>query len=413
MVVDALKHGTFNRGFTIYFLPIQEHLGISRAAFSLAETLGRFEGGLQGPLVGYLNDRIGPRPMIATGGVISGLGFILLSFTQSYWYFMLIFIGMLSVGFRVGFNNATIPAINRWFLRKKSLAMALGSMGRGLGGAVITPLVAFMVFSFGWRPAALISGIVILAVAVPLATLVRRSPESMGLLPDGDTVPPVSRRNPAQAGQVRAGSRGGVLQGSVDFTTREAMKTRSYWLFAMAWGLSNAVNSGVTFQLVPLMVWAGTSQPKAALLLGLLSFGTMAFSPILGWLGDTWSKPKINAGAMVMGIAAMLVLLVSNGQLWQLALFALLLALSESSNALAWAIVGDFFGRSNYATMRGWLDLPDQLMSMSTPVWMGLIFDRTGSYYWAVVPLAVMYGLSALFYLTLPRPKSPARYQDA
>ena len=61
--------------------------------------------------------------------------------------------------------------------------------------------------------------------------------------------------------------------------------------------------------------------------------------------------------------------------------------------------------------MRGWLDLPDQLMSMSTPFWMGLIFDRTGSYYWAVVPLAAMYGLAAIFYFTLPRPRPPERYQ--
>ena len=412
MIVDTLKHGTFNRGFTIYFLPIQEQLGISRAALSLAESLGRLEGGLQGPLVGYLNDRIGPRPMVAAGGILSGLGFILLSFTHSYWYFMLIYIGLMAVGFRVGYNNATIPAVNRWFMRKKSLAMSLASTGRGLGGAVVTPLVALMVFNLDWRRAALVSGIVIIAVVVPLAQLVRRSPESMGLLPDGDTTPPASRPNPAPVGPARVGPRVRVRQGSVDFTTREAMKTRSYWQFAIAYGLNNSVNSGVTFQLVPLMVWAGTSQPKAALLVGLLSFASLVFSPVMGWMGDTWSKPKINAVAMVMGVVAMLVLLSSSGHLWQLALFAILLALSEASNALSWAIVGDFFGRRNYAMMRGWLDLPDQLLSMSTPVWMGLIFDRTGSYYWAVVPLAAMYGLSALFYVTLPRPRPPEGYQS-
>ena len=424
MVVDALKLGTFNRGFTVYFLPIQQQLGISRAALSLAETLGRLEGGLQGPLVGYLNDRIGPRPMMAAGGILSGVGFILLSFTHSYWYFMLIFIGLLSVGFRSGYNHATIPTINRWFLRKKSLAMSLASSGRGLGGAVITPLVALMIFRLGWRTAALVSGIGIIAVMVPLVPLMRRSPESMGLLPDGDTAPPARRPypvvrpgsaspKPATVGQVTEGPRVRPVQGSVDFTTREAMKTRSYWLFALAYGMNNAVNSGVTFQLVPLMVWAGTSQPKAALLVGLLSFATLVFSPIMGWMGDIWSKPKINAVAMIMGAAAMLVLLASGGYLWQLVLFALLLALSESSHPLAWAIVGDFFGRRNYATMRGWLDLPDQLMSMSTPVWMGLIFDRTGSYFWAVVPLAVMYGLSAALYFALPRPRPPERYQGS
>ncbi|MCZ6615324.1 MAG: hypothetical protein O6920_06050, partial [Chloroflexi bacterium] len=109
------------------------------------------------------------------------------------------------------------------------------------------------------------------------------------------------------------------------------------------------------------------------------------------------------------GVAAMVMLLVADGALWQLAIFALLLAFSESANPLAWAIVGDFFGRRSFATLRGWQHLPDQLMSMGTPVWMGLIFDRTGSYYWAVVPLAILYATSAGFYWLLPRPRAPVR----
>jgi len=422
MVADALKHGTFNRGFTIFFLPIQEQLGISRAALSLAETLGRFEGGLQGPVLGYLTDRFGPRPILIMGAMFSGIGFILLSFTHSYLYFMLVFVGLLSVGFRAGYNNATIPAINQWFMRKKSLAMSIASTGTGLGGAVITPLVAVMVFSVGWRPAALVSGIAIIVIVVPMAFLLRRSPESMGLLPDGD--------NPASAlGLERAGRRRGMAplaavagerprpaaaeaaHGTVDFTVREAMKTRSYWLFVTAVGLRNTVHSGVSFHLVPLMVWAGTSQPKAAFLVGLLSFGIVVFNPFMGWLGDSWPKQKISAVAMLTGVGAMVLLLVADGALWQLAIFALLLAFSESANPLAWAIVGDFFGRRSFATLRGWQHLPDQLMSMGTPVWMGLIFDRTGSYFWAVVPLAILYALSAGFYWLLPRPKAPGRLQ--
>jgi len=71
--------------------------------------------------------------------------------------------------------------------------------------------------------------------------------------------------------------------------------------------------------------------------------------------------------------------------------------------------MGDFFGRRSFATLRGWQHLPDQLMSMSTPVWMGWVYDRTNSYYWALVPLFILYGLSAFFYWTLPRPKALTR----
>ena len=77
--------------------------------------------------------------------------------------------------------------------------------------------------------------------------------------------------------------------------------------------------------------------------------------------------------------------------------------------SLNWAIMGDFFGRRAFATLRGWQHLPDQLLSMWTSVWMGLIFDHTGSYYWALLPLALIYGLAAIGYWIIPRPRLPER----
>jgi len=104
----------------------------------------------------------------------------------------------------------------------------------------------------------------------------------------------------------------------------------------------------------------------------------------------------------------MLVLLDRSGSLWQLGLFAVLLALSDAANPLAWAMLGDYFGRKNFATLQGWHHLPNQLMSMSTPVWMGFIFDRTDSYYWSLIPCIVIYILATGSYWTLRRPKLPS-----
>ena len=136
---DSLKHGTFNKGFTSYIIPLRGELGISLAAVSFAEMLGRMEGGVQGPIMGWATDRWGPRVILAFGGLTSGFGFILLSFTQNYLYFVCIFVGLLSLGFRAGYNNATMPAINQWFRRHRSLAMSVASMGSPLGGMVIAP----------------------------------------------------------------------------------------------------------------------------------------------------------------------------------------------------------------------------------------------------------------------------------
>jgi MFS family permease len=307
--------------------------------------------------------------------------------------------------------------------------MAIVAAGNGLGGAVLAPLEGLLVASFGWRTAALLSGLGILVVVVPLSFLVRRSPESMGLLPDGDQAPapPVPRpplapdahgaSAPCRAPAVSPAAVRRSSAAESDFTASEAMWTLSYWLLILATGLRNTVHSGMSFLMAPVVIWflqgsgrsADDSLPMAALFVGLLSLGTFVLTPLVGWMGDRTSKPQLSAMCMAFGAVSMAMLLHQSGEVWYLGLSVLLLAVAESANPLNWAIMGDFFGRRAFATLRGWQHLPDQLMSMSTPVWMGWIFDHTGSYYWSLVPLAIIYGLSACVYWILPQPTTPAR----
>ena len=429
LIADGIKQGSFNRGFTVYIIPIQIDLGLGAAAIGWADTLGRLMGGLQGPLVGYCTDRFGPRTMLIFGGLASGLGFILLSRTENYFFFLLVFVGMLSVGFRSGYNNASIAAVNNWFRRRRGLAMSIVSMGDGLGGT-IAPLVGLMVLTFGWRTSVLFSGIAIIVLIIPLSLLIKRSPETVGLLPDGDQPngdQPNGEENPAdhQAGSA-TGSQTGNSPGrrqtanwEMDFTAREAMRTPSYWMLVLASGLRNTSHSGLSFLLAPVMVWflqEGGREPEpslqiAAAFVGLVAGATVVFNPLVGWLGDKFPKQRLSAACMVAGAVAMTLLLNSSGNMWQLAVFALLLALSESANSLNWALMGEFFGRRSFSTLRGWQHLPDQMLSMWTAVWMGLIYDHTGSYFWALFPMIAVFGLAGFTYAILPKPHTPARLQ--
>lgn len=416
LVADGMKHGTFNRGFTVFYIPVEQDLGFTRTMMGLAEGLGRMMGGIQGPVMGYCTDRFGPRVMLAFGGLMSGLGFILLGYTGSYWYFLVIFVGFLSVGFRSGYNNASIAAVNNWFARRRGLAMSVVSMGNGLGGAS-APLVGLLIFAVGWRDACTALGIAILAVVIPLSWFLRRSPEEMGLLPDGDRpedagAAPTARATPQQ--------RRRMSLGATDFTAKEAMRTPSYWLLVMATGFRNIVHAGASFLMAPLMVWflkgGGAGEDGrytiiAAGFVGAFSLVNMFFNPAMGWLGDKVDRRKLSALCMVSGALALASLLTQSGQVWQLGVFVLLLAFAESANPLNWAIMGDFFGRRAYATLRGWQHLPDQLASMWTAMWMGVIYDYTGSFYWALFPLVALYIAAAVGYWFLPSPRLPQRLQ--
>ena len=425
--IQSIKNGTFGRGFTLFVLPLRNDLALGVTAITVAEMLGRMEGGLIGPGAGILTDRLGPRIMLAAGGLISGVGFILLYFTHSYVFFLVVFIGLISLGFRGGYQNASLPAVNQWFIRKRALAMSMASTGSGIGGAVVAPLLGLMILTIGWRPAAMISGIAVIAVVLPLSVLVKRSPEDMGLRPDGDDPSEALEDVPENAagssstgpvGQLTASSRRAA---EADFTVKEAMKTASFWLIVLAAGLRNTVHSGLAFLMAPVMVWfmagAGRGETEglaiSSLFIGAMSLGNLLFKPIIGLVGDRWSKQHLSALAMVAGSISIVALLNQSGALWQLGVFVTLLAFAESANPLTSAIIGDFFGRRSFATLRGWQHLPDQFMSMSTPLWMALIFDNTGSFYWSLLPLVAIYALSAIFYWTLPAPNPPARRSQA
>jgi MFS family permease len=402
-IQDAVKGGTFNTGFTLYFLPVLTELHLSRAATSLPFSLAKLESALQGPLVGYLIDRFDLRVMMVLGTISAGLGFVLLSFTHSYLSFLLVFMGLLSFGFQAGFNQASIAAVNHWFLKRRGFAMAIVQTGQAIGGVVIFPLVALAVLKLGWRYAALFSGVVVLML-IPLVLLVRRSPESMGLLPDGDHRAP----HTPPAVIVRPVRR---LREAEELTAREALRTPAFWLLAAFHGLRNVPYGGVSVHLVPLLVWKGLDQPTAAFFVGLMAFSTIIVRPLTGWLGDRWSKQKIGAIGVVLGGLGLTVLTYSDGALWHIVFFVILFSFSDGINSVTWALVGDFFGRKQFATIRGWIGMIQSLASTPAAVFTGWIYDQTQSYTSALIPFIVVYGLAALVLCQVSHPKAPKKLE--
>jgi sugar phosphate permease len=402
-IQDAVKGGTFNTGFTVYFLPILTELHLSRAATSLPFSLAKLESAVEGPLVGYLIDRFQVRVMLVIGTTLAGLGFILLSLTHDYVFFVLVFMGPLTLGFQSGFNHATMAAVNHWFLRKRGLAMSIVQTGQAIGGVVIFPLVAVAVLKFGWRTAAFLSGLVIF-MTLPLVLRIRHSPESMGLLPDDE------RRTSPSTGTVTSEH---WLMHTQEFTAKEALRTPTFWLLAAFHGLRNVPYSGVSVHLVPLLVWKGLDQPTAAFFVGLTAFSTVIVRPLMGWLGDFRSKQKIGAVGVLLGALGLVVLTYSDGALWHMVVFAVLFACGEGINSVTWALVGDCFGRKNFATIRGSISMLQSIAAMPGAVFTGWIYDQTQSYTYALIPFIISYAMAGLVLWRLPRPKQLTRLEVA
>ena len=119
--------GLHQFGFTVFFLPISQDLGLSRAATSLAFSLSRAQGAIEAPLVGYLIDRYGPRPILVTAVFLAGVGYILLSWVNSYASFMTVYLGVICLAFVAGFVHSPLVVANSWFIRQRARAMTVVS----------------------------------------------------------------------------------------------------------------------------------------------------------------------------------------------------------------------------------------------------------------------------------------------
>ena len=400
--VAALFHGLMGGighvGFSAYFLPLTREFGVSHTRISVAFALRTLEGGLEGPIIGYLVDRLGGRMMVLIGVLLGGAGYLLMAFTNSYMLFLVVFLGLVSLGVSVP-HHGLFATINQWFRRRLGLAMSLAISGSAIGGFIITPMVAWIVINQSWRQASVFSGILLLCLGLPLVLMVR-NPKP------GETEPEDSIPAPARATGERSREPEARQQaGPIDFSIGEALRTSTYWLLAVSIGLRLTGQQVLIVHIVPILVSRGVSEFVAATalvpLMSLLRLPTVIGS---GVISDMWSRQRVASVSMFCGTLAAAVAIWGPNGLVTGALFILLFALAQGSNAITWALVGQYFGRAKFASLRGGMSLIQSIMSFGAPIAAGWVFDTTGSYNYALVGVGVAYFMSAAIFWLLKTP---------
>ena len=376
----------FSYVFPVFFLPIQHDLMISSTRTSLIFALSRGEAGIGGPLVGWLVDRFDSRPIVMGFGLMAGVGLIILAGIDNYWLFMLVYVGLVSVGNNSGFGQTFLAVVNRWFLRRRAVGMTLVITSYTIGGALLVPVVSRGVAALGWREVILYTGIFVAVVVIPLSLLIRRSPESVGI----NLAESVEAAAPPPSGAAAPPSRR-------DYSVREALRTPAYWLILLASALRISVTSGILVHGIPIMVWKGASEQAGADFVGLLFFVSIPARFLLGMSGVRLPGRWILAAGMAVGAASVLALDYVPG-LWVVYPFVVGIAILEGAAVQNWVVVGDYFGRRNFATLTGVISVFYSAGMMLSPLFLGWLFDRTGGYTLALLTLALLYAASALLF---------------
>ncbi len=174
VIVLLFTQGTF-LSFGIFFKPLSEDFGWTRAMTAGAYSLGSVVLGFLFIITGRLNDRFGPRVLVTFCGVILGIGYLLMSQIETIWQFYLVYGLMIAVGVSGGLVPM-ISTVSRWFVKRRGLATGIVSGGIGLGLVIVPILVNRFISSYGWRDSYAIIGVATLVILVLVAQFLKRDP---------------------------------------------------------------------------------------------------------------------------------------------------------------------------------------------------------------------------------------------
>jgi MFS family permease len=286
--------------------------------------------------------------------------------------------------------HAPIVLVNSWFIRQRARAITVNSAAFSLGGVLVAPILSMIVLAWGWRWGAVFAGAMFLLIGIPLSLAIRRSPESMGLLPDGDR--PAENPNAGTANLVGETKR----RGEIDVTLQEAFRSFTFWTLVFGNAIRNMAYHAISTHFVPMMVWKGASQTQAAFLLSSFALLGLIFTLGFGWYADRMNKPRLVSTILFVAAIGMLFPLFGSS-MWALWFFTMLFTCVEATYAVGWAVVGDFFGRKHFAKIRGYMSFFYMWGGVLGPVIAGAIYDRWQTYeplLWGLIGLFTLAGLT-------------------
>jgi OFA family oxalate/formate antiporter-like MFS transporter len=395
---------------SIFLKPLTAELGVSRGVFSLLRSGEGIIAACLAPLVGTLVDRYGGRWLMVSGAAIAGIGFLFLGYIDSFVQFTAIRLTLVTFGdVAMGYMVVNV-VVAQWFVRMRGRAFAFTSMGVGFAKVCMPILAAWLLVSLGWRQTWMVFGILTMALLVlPALLVIRRTPEDMGLRPDGAAEPEIDVDSIAPDKKKPRESSTSDLE--TLWTRAEAVRTSAFWLLVITFGISSVGVTGLNLHVYPYVTDIGHSPVVAATVMSVIASMQLASPLVWGFVAER-IDPRIAAMLrfVVQGIG--LALAISTSSLICLYAGFFLYGIGLGGNMvlpdLLWA---SYFGRRSLGKIRGLGLFISHMLAALGPPFFGFLFDITGGYGLSFAIFGAALATSAVLSLML-RPPRRTQWSD-
>jgi OFA family oxalate/formate antiporter-like MFS transporter len=347
----------------VFFKPILNEFGWSRALISGAVTLSMLGQGTGAIVMGRLNDKHGPRFVMTLCGCLLGAGYLLMAMVHSAWQLYIFYGVIVGLGMS-GVFTSLLSTVARWFTERRGLMAGIVSAGTGIGQLIAPPVTNWLISIYDWRPSYIILGGVVLVFGVLLAQWLKRDPGRTGPVPDTND----------RTKKIQPGPDGPGLPIS------RVVHTRPYWLMMVTFFSLGYVLMAINTHLVPHMTDLHISPAVAANI-----FAVCGICSAIGCIALGNAADKLgNRRSLIIYffiMAAVLFWLTRLSTALSFVLFAIFFGLSSGGSVpIESTIIIDLFGIKSHGAILGTITLGFACGGALGPYLTGYLFDLTGSY---------------------------------
>jgi len=363
----------------VFFKPILNEFGWTRAITSGPISLSYLVSGVVYIFSGILADRFGPRKVITALVIIMGLGFLLMSQVSSIWQIYLFYGVLIGTG-----ASASVPifaVVPRWFDKNRTVMVGIVTAGGGAGGLIMPFIATWLLTFINWHQAYLVLGAIYIVIALIAAQFFKRSPAEIAAL-----------EKPKSAASLPVKSAGSLSS---------LLTSLKFWLvFIIAFAFGYLVNT-IQIHMVNHATDIHISANSAAALLAVINGASLVGSIVLGSMGDKFGNKKLFVYTFAALAACFLFILVAK-DLWMLYTFTVIFGLAFGSGlANTPALVAEVYGVKSLGLILGLTYLAYCLGGSLGGLIAGYIFDLQASYSLSFIICAVLAVVSVLITLAL------------
>ena len=351
---------------SIFMEPMRKSLGLSLSEIASFYTFGSLTAATLMILVGKLFDKYGGRILMTLITILFGLACLWMTQVSNSYeiYFGFTMLRALGQG-ALTLVSTSLVAI--WFIQYRGRANAFNSLGSALSQAIFPLLIFYLITNLGWENAwAVLTFVIWGCLLLPAIIIIRRSPESIGLLPDGIKIEKDSSINQSDL--------------EVNWSLQEAMRTPTFWLLLFASTSHSFIITALTFLQVPLFESRGLSAESAAQVFIIISPMIILGSFCSGFIIEKVAPRLLLGFSQIILISGMLFIGTISAN-WHTYIYGSIIGFGMGfAMTIGNVIWANYYGRNSIGAIRGFVTTVMVGSAALGPLSFAIIVDTTNSF---------------------------------